>query len=112
MAKQGSGDKAGKKKKVKRVVTEGVVHINSTFNNTIVTITDPVGNVIAWSSAGSVGFKGSRKGTPFAAQLAAERRPRRPRRAACAASRSRSRGPAPGASRRCALCRAPASTSR
>lgn len=72
MAKQGPGDKAGKKKKVKRVVTEGVVHINSTFNNTIVSITDSVGNVIAWSTAGSVGFKGSRKGTPFAAQLAAD----------------------------------------
>jgi small subunit ribosomal protein S11 len=54
------------------MVSEGVAHIHSTFNNTIVTITDPVGNVVAWSSAGSVGFKGSRKGTPFAAQLAAE----------------------------------------
>ena len=72
MAKQGSGDKSGKKKKIKRVVNEGVVHINSTFNNTLVTITDQVGNVISWSSAGSVGFKGSRKGTPFAAQLAAD----------------------------------------
>jgi small subunit ribosomal protein S11 len=49
-----------------------VVHIHSTFNNTLVTITDQVGNVLAWSSAGWVGFKGSRKGTPFAAQLAAE----------------------------------------
>ena len=48
------------------------MHIHSTFNNTIVTITDPTGGVVAWSSAGSVGFKGSRKGTPFAAQLAAE----------------------------------------
>ena len=63
---------APKKKKQKRVVSDGVVHIHSTFNNTIITITDPVGNVVAWSSAGSVGFKGSRKGTPFAAQLAAE----------------------------------------
>jgi len=61
-----------KKKKVKRIVSDGVVHIHSTFNNTIVTITDPTGGVVAWSSAGSVGFKGSRKGTPFAAQLAAE----------------------------------------
>ena len=48
------------------------MHIHSTFNNTIVTITDPTGGVVAWASAGSVGFKGSRKGTPFAAQLAAE----------------------------------------
>ena len=53
-------------------VPEGVAHVHATFNNTIVTITDPQGLVVAWSSAGSVGFKGSRKGTPFAAQMAAE----------------------------------------
>ncbi len=63
---------APKRRKAKRLVSEGVAHIHSTFNNTIITITDQVGNVVAWSSAGSVGFKGSRKGTPFAAQLAAE----------------------------------------
>ena len=57
--------KAPKKKKQKRIVSDGVVHIHSTFNNTLVTITDQVGNVLAWSSAGSVGFKGSRKGTPL-----------------------------------------------
>lgn len=67
-----ASDKSPKRKKAKRVVSEGVVHIHSTFNNTLVTITDKVGNVVAWSSAGSVGFKGSRKGTPFAAQLAAD----------------------------------------
>ena len=61
-----------KKRKARRNVSRGICHIKSTFNNTIVSITDPVGNVIAWSSAGSIGFKGSRKGTPFAAQLAAE----------------------------------------
>jgi small subunit ribosomal protein S11 len=72
MAKQAAAEKAGKKKKIKRVVSEGVVHICSTFNNTLITITDQAGNVISWSSAGSVGFKGSRKGTPFAAQLAAD----------------------------------------
>ena len=60
------------KKKVRKNISSGVVHIQSTFNNTIVTITDVVGNVIAWSSAGGRGFKGSRKSTPFAAQLAAE----------------------------------------
>src|ERR1700750_2453032 len=59
------------KKKEKRVVHNGVVHIQATFNNTIVTISDPEGNTIAWSSAGSLGFRGSRKGTPFAAQQAA-----------------------------------------
>ena len=60
------------KKKEKKNISEGVAHIQSTFNNTIVTITDMSGNVIAWSSAGIQGFKGSRKSTPFAAQLAAE----------------------------------------
>lgn len=58
------------KKKEKKVVPAGVVHIQATFNNTIVTIADPAGNVVAWSSAGSLGFRGSRKGTPFAAQQA------------------------------------------
>lgn len=60
------------RKKEKKNIPSGVVHIQSTFNNTIVTITDPAGNVVAWSSAGVQGFKGSRKSTPFAAQLAAE----------------------------------------
>lgn len=58
-------------KKEKRNITYGVAHIQATFNNTIVTITDPIGNVITWSSAGNLGFKGSRKGTPYAAQMAA-----------------------------------------
>jgi small subunit ribosomal protein S11 len=60
------------KKKVKKSVNTGLVHIQSTFNNTIVTVTDMNGNVIAWSSAGVKGFKGSKKSTPFAAQVAAE----------------------------------------
>ncbi len=60
------------RKKVKKNVPAGIAHIKSTFNNTIVTITDPNGNTIAWSSAGAQGFKGSRKSTPFAAQQAAE----------------------------------------
>jgi small subunit ribosomal protein S11 len=60
------------KKKVKKNIQTGVAHISSTFNNTVVTITDVSGNVISWSSAGACGFKGSRKSTPFAAQLAAE----------------------------------------
>jgi len=63
--------KTGKKRE-KKNITEGVAHIQSTFNNTIITITDMSGNVIAWSSAGMQGFKGSRKSTPFAAQMAAE----------------------------------------
>lgn len=65
--------KRSSSKKQKKSFTSGVVHINSTFNNTIVTITDNAGNTISWSSAGSVGFKGARKGTPFAAQTATEK---------------------------------------
>ena len=60
------------RRKVKRSVSRGVVHIQSTFNNTIVTISDNQGNTISWASAGTVGFKGAKKGTPFAAQSAAE----------------------------------------
>ena len=60
------------KKKVKKNIPSGIAHINSTFNNTIITITDTTGNTISWSSSGNKGFKGSRKSTPFAAQLAAE----------------------------------------
>ncbi|HLR79867.1 MAG TPA: 30S ribosomal protein S11 [Bacillota bacterium] len=61
-----------RKRRVKKIVDSGVAYIHSTFNNTIVTITDMQGNVISWSSAGALGFKGSRKSTPFAAQMAAE----------------------------------------
>ena len=64
--------KSKAKKKVRKNVQTGIAHISSTFNNTIVTITDVSGNVISWSSAGANGFMGSRKSTPFAAQLAAE----------------------------------------
>ncbi len=61
-----------RKKKEKKHIPTGVAHIQATFNNTMITISDPNGNVIAWSSSGSKGFKGSRKSTPFAAQIAAE----------------------------------------
>ena len=61
-----------RKKKIKRSFTKGVAHIHSTFNNTIVTISDEAGHVISWSSAGALGFKGAKKSTPFAAQLAGE----------------------------------------
>ncbi|MHC2994299.1 MAG: 30S ribosomal protein S11 [Candidatus Atribacteria bacterium] len=60
------------KKKIKRNIATGIVHIQSTFNNTIVTITDKQGNVVAWSSAGNMGYKGSKKSTSFAAQMTAE----------------------------------------
>lgn len=61
------------KKKVKKVVTEGVAHVHASFNNTIITITDRQGNALSWASSGGAGFKGSRKSTPFAAQVAAEK---------------------------------------
>jgi small subunit ribosomal protein S11 len=64
---------AKKKKKVKRTVTKGIVHIQSTFNNTIVTVTDEQGNTLSWASGGTVGYKGTRKSTPYAAQLAAQK---------------------------------------
>ena len=64
--------KTARKRRVKKHVESGVAHIHSTFNNTLVMITDVQGNAVAWSSAGALGFKGSRKSTPFAAQMAAE----------------------------------------
>ena len=67
-----AGRKTTRKRRVRKNVESGVAHIHSTFNNTLVMITDPRGNAIAWSSAGALGFKGSRKSTPFAAQMAAE----------------------------------------
>ena len=72
MAKPKPGGRRPRKRERKNVVN-GVAHIKSSFNNTIVSITDSEGNVIAWASSGNVGFKGSRKSTPFAAQLAAEK---------------------------------------
>lgn len=64
--------KVTRKRRVRKNIARGIAHIHSTFNNTIVTITDEKGNVVAWSSAGALGYKGSRKSTPFAAQLASE----------------------------------------
>ena len=81
------GQQGQAKKKVRKNVSTGIAHIQSTFNNTVVTITDVNGNVVAWSSAGARGFKGSRKSTPFAAQLAAEDAARRRWSTACAPSR-------------------------
>ena len=78
MATAGRNTRTAKvRKKEKKNVVSGHAHIKSTFNNTIVSITDPSGNVISWASAGHVGFKGSRKSTPFAAQMAAESAARR-----------------------------------
>ncbi len=71
MAKPKAGGRRPRRRERKNVAY-GIAHIKSSFNNTIISITDPEGNVLAWSSAGNVGFKGSRKSTPFAAQMAAE----------------------------------------
>jgi small subunit ribosomal protein S11 len=71
-AKPAAGAKAGAKKKIRKGVTRGIAHIKATFNNTMITITDTNGETIAWASAGTAGFKGARKSTPFAAGRAAE----------------------------------------
>ena len=71
MAQAKRGASRGKRR-VRKNIARGIAHIHSTFNNTIVSITDEAGNVISWSSAGALGFKGSRKSTPFAAQMASE----------------------------------------
>ncbi len=92
-----AGERAAtRKKKIRRAVPEGIVNIHSTFNNTIVTITDPQGNVVAWASAGTVGFKGSRKGTPFAAQVAAESAARKAAEAGMRAVQVQVKGPGAG----------------
>ncbi len=72
MAKSNSKQSARPRRRDRKNIEKGSAHIHSTFNNTIVTITDPSGNAISWASAGGMGMKGSRKGTPFAAQMAAE----------------------------------------
>lgn len=95
MAKPGDRS-APRRKKVRRTVPEGIVHIHSTFNNTIVSITDLQGNVVAWASAGAVGFKGSRKSTPFAAQVTAENAARKAVEAGMRGVQVRVRGPGAG----------------
>ena len=72
MAKQQASSASRAKKRVKRNVSDGIAHVHASFNNTIITITDRQGNAISWSTSGAQGFKGSRKSTPFAAQVAAE----------------------------------------
>ena len=84
------------RRKEKKNVSHGQAHIKSTFNNTIVSITDPSGNVIAWASSGHVGFKGSRKSTPFAAQVAAEAAGRQAQECGVKNLEVRIKGPGPG----------------
>lgn len=85
-----------KKKKVRREIGFGTAHIQSTFNNTIITITDRQGNALAWATSGSSGFKGSRKSTPFAAQVAAEQAGRQAQECGVKNLEVRIKGPGPG----------------
>ncbi len=96
MAKAAKGKKKSFKKKEKRNVPEGVVHVQATFNNTIVTFSDRQGNVVAWSSSGALGFRGSRKGTPFAAQQASVTAAKRAREAGMRVVEVRVSGPGSG----------------
>jgi small subunit ribosomal protein S11 len=84
------------RKKVKKNVSDGVAHVHASFNNTIVTITDRQGNVLAWATSGNAGFKGSRKSTPFAAQVAAERAGRAAQEFGVKNVEVRIKGPGPG----------------
>ena len=84
------------RKKVKKNIAEGVAHIHASFNNTIVTITDRQGNALSWASTGSSGFKGSRKSTPFAAQIAAEQAGRAAQECGVKNLEVRIKGPGPG----------------
>jgi len=84
------------KKKVKKHVVDGIAHIHASFNNTIITITDRQGNAISWATAGGCGFRGSRKSTPFAAQVAAERAGKAAQEVGMTSLEVRVRGPGPG----------------
>ncbi len=94
MAKPKSSPKA--KKKVKRTIIEGIAHIHASFNNTIITITDRHGNTLCWATAGGAGFRGSRKSTPFAAQVAAEKAGRAAQDYGMKNLEVRVKGPGPG----------------
>ncbi|MEW5979705.1 MAG: 30S ribosomal protein S11 [Acidobacteriota bacterium] len=91
-----SGKKKSFKRKEKKVVLSGIVHIQATFNNTIVSISDHQGNLVCWSSAGSLGFKGSRKGTPFAAQQASQTAANKARECGMKSVEVRVKGPGSG----------------
>ena len=94
MAKPAAAAKT--KKKIKRVVTDGIAHVQASFNNTIITITDRQGNALSWATSGGAGFKGSRKSTPFAAQVAAEKAGRAAVECGVKNLEVRIKGPGPG----------------
>jgi len=93
------------KKRERKNITSGVAHVNASFNNTMITITDAQGNTISWSSAGAMGFKGSRKSTPYAAQMAAEDAGKKAANTASRRWKSTSLAPAQAANRRFGRCR-------
>src|SRR5881628_1953734 len=94
--KAAAGGKAAPKKKIRKGVTRGIAHIKATFNNTMVTITDTNGETIAWASAGTAGFKGARKSTPFAAGRAAEHAAQQARKAGLLEVEVKVKGPGSG----------------
>ncbi|WP_092485238.1 30S ribosomal protein S11 [Candidatus Ichthyocystis hellenicum] len=94
MVKTSSSSKV--KRKVKKAVTDGIVHVHASFNNTIITVADRQGNVLSWCSSGGSGFKGSRKSTPFAAQVAAEKAGRQAQEFGLKNIEVRVKGPGPG----------------
>lgn len=96
MPEKKEAPKERKKKKIRKAVGRGIANIVSTFNNTIITIIDPAGEVLCWASGGSAGFKGARKSTPFAAQVAAEQAAEKARRAGVTEVDVRISGPGPG----------------
>ncbi len=99
------------RRRERKNIASGVAHVNATFNNTMITITDVQGNTIAWSSAGTMGFKGSRKSTPYAAQVAAEDAAKKAQEHGMRALEVEVAGPGSGGNRRCARCRRPVSPS-
>ena len=96
MATQTNKTDSGKKKKIRKNVSRGVAHIKATFNNTLISITDTNGDVLCWGSAGTSGFKGSRKSTPFAAQVAAEKAGNQAKEYGVKSLEVRVKGPGPG----------------
>ena len=94
MAKPAAANKT--KKKIKRVITDGIAHVHASFNNTIITITDRQGNALSWATSGGAGFRGSRKSTPFAAQVAAEKAGKAALDYGVKALEVRIKGPGPG----------------
>jgi small subunit ribosomal protein S11 len=96
MNKQATSTAAKPKKKAKRIVTDGIAHIQASFNNTVITITDRQGNALSWATSGGAGFRGSRKSTPFAAQVAAEKAGRAAQEYGLKTLEVRIKGPGPG----------------